>query len=251
MGRAVGIIPARYGSVRFPGKVLVPVGGTPLVVRVLEQVRRADCLDAVYVATDDPRVRAAVEAAGGQAVMTRPDHPSGTDRVAEAAAAVDADIVVNVQGDEPLVAPDLVRQVTLALRGDAPWDMATAAAPLRDPADLASPNVVKVVTDRTGRALYFSRCPIPFDRDAAFTLDGADPLWWRHIGIYGYRAAFLRRLVREPPCRLEQAEKLEQLRALDIGCRMKVIPAEHPGPGIDSPEDLARVEALLQTRKGP
>lgn len=246
MSRTVGIIPARYASVRFPGKVLAPLHGRPLIGWVLERVQQASCLDDVFVATDDVRVRAAVESMGGQVIMTRADHPSGTDRVAEAAASIGAERVINVQGDEPLIDPALIDRIGRALQDDARWDMATAATPMRDPADVASPHAVKVVTDRTGRALYFSRSPIPCDRDGAGRLDAEIPLYWRHIGIYGYQADFLHRVVQETPSLLEEMEKLEQLRALDLGCRMRVIPTEEFGIGVDTPEDLARVESLLQ-----
>lgn len=246
MNRIIGIIPARFASVRFPGKVLAPLHGRPLIAWVVERVQQASCLAEVYVATDDERVRDAVEAMGGRVVMTRPDHPSGTDRVAEAAERTRSDVVINVQGDEPLIDPVLVDQIGAALDQGETWDMATAATPMRDPVEVASPHAVKVVTDRTGRALYFSRSPIPFDRDRTGRLDADPPMHWRHIGIYGYRTEFLRRMVREAPSQLEEIEKLEQLRALDMGCRMKVIPAEDFGCGVDTPEDLTRVEALVQ-----
>ncbi len=239
--RIVGIIPARYASVRFPGKILTPICGRPLIQWVVERVQQAAALDEVVVATDDERIAAAVRDVGGRAVMTAPEHPSGTDRVAEAAAETDADIVINIQGDEPLIDAALIDDVARALAEDASWDMATAAAPITDATDVDSASVVKVVWDRDGRALYFSRSPIPHDRDGDAGYD-----YWRHIGIYGYQAAFLRRVVAEPPCRLELTEKLEQLRALDLGCRMKVIQTNHVGVGVDTPEDVSRVEELLR-----
>lgn len=252
--RVIGVIPARYASVRFPGKMLAPVGGRPLIHWVLERVNQARCLSEVLVATDDDRIRAAVEDAGGRAVMTRADHPSGTDRAAEAVRAArsaaadsdDAEVVVNIQGDEPLIDPGLIDAVAAALVEEADWEMATAACPIRDPAEAASPSVVKVVTARDGRALYFSRSPIPYDRDGSARAEDPLPPWWRHIGIYGYRAKALARLVAEPPCRLEQMEKLEQLRALDLGFRIKVLWASDAGLGVDLPEDVPRVEARMK-----
>jgi 3-deoxy-manno-octulosonate cytidylyltransferase (CMP-KDO synthetase) len=243
--RILGIIPARHASVRFPGKILTPIGGRPLIHWVLERVSRARRLTGVLVATDDDRIREAVEAVGGRAVMTRGDHPSGTDRVAEAAAG-NAEVIINIQGDEPLIDPGLIDAVADALTDASDWDMATAASPIRDRADVASPSVVKVVTARDGRALYFSRSPIPHDRDGIAGPDDAPPTYWRHLGIYGYRADALARLVAEPPCRLEQVEKLEQLRALDLGLRIRVLPTAEAGVGVDLPADVPRVEALLR-----
>ncbi len=238
----VGVIPARWNSTRFPGKSLAKVGGKPLIQWVLEGCRRARRLDALIVATDDERIRRAAEGLGARVVMTRSDHPSGTDRVAEAARSLSADVVANIQGDEPLIDPALIDRLVEVLSAEPRWEMATAAAPLMAGAE--SPSICKVVFDRDGRALYFSRCPIPFVRDPGFRSD--EPLHWRHIGIYLYRAGFLARLVAEPPCRLERAECLEQLRALDLGANIRVILTEHPGIGVDTPEDVPRAEALLR-----
>ena len=247
--KIIGVIPARYNSTRFPGKVLAPLCGRPLIHWVIERVSQVQCLSDVMVATDDHRVCTVAEAAGAKAVMTKPDHLSGTDRVAEAAAEIDVDIILNVQGDEPLIDPELVDQVGRVLAEDPSVDMATAAAPLYNPDDYVSPNVVKVVMGCNGQALYFSRAPIPYDRDGEHPIHGDhEPLYWRHIGIYGYQAAFLQRVVRTPPSRYEQVEKLEQLRALELGCRMTVIPAEDFGASVDTPEDLERVEAQIRAR---
>ncbi len=241
---AVGVIPARWGSTRLPGKSLIAIAGTPLVVRVWERVRRCTRLDRVLVATDDARIRDVVVAAGGEAVMTRADHPSGTDRVAEAVADLAAEVVVNVQGDEPLIDPDLIDRLVDAMRADPAWDMATAATPITDPAQVDTPSVVKVVCDASDRALYFSRAPIPFVRDP-----GGPPipeLHWRHLGLYGYRRAFLARLVATPPCATERAECLEQLRALHLGARMRVLRTTDAGIGVDTPQDVLYAEKVIR-----
>lgn len=244
--RVVGVIPSRWGSTRFPGKSLALIAGQPLLVRVVERVRRARRLDEILVATDDERIAAAARACGIRAAMTRPDHPSGTDRIAEAVQGLAADVVVNIQGDEPLIDPDLIDRVAAALADGDAWDMATAASPLRSAEELRNPDVVKVVRAADGRALYFSRAPIPFVRGAAADCAPVAGSHFRHVGIYGYRRGFLERLVREPPCALENLEKLEQLRALAMGCRMRVLDCDAPGIGVDSPADVPRAEALLR-----
>ena len=244
--RAVGVIPSRWGSTRFPGKSLAPIAGRPLVLRVVDRAKEAKSLDEVWVATDDERIFDAVTAAGAKAVMTRPDHASGTDRIAEAVADIDADVVVNIQGDEPLIDPALVDAVAQTLLADGgEWDMATAATPIADARELHSPDVVKVVCADNGGALYFSRSVIPFVRGAEAGFAPVPGRHWRHVGLYGYRRDFLERLVKTPPCALENLEKLEQLRALSIGGRIKVLPCAESGVGVDTPEDVARVEALL------
>ncbi len=245
--RAVGVIPARYGSTRLPGKSLISICGTPLVVRVVERARLCKALERVIVATDDARIVEVVRAAGAEAVMTRADHPSGTDRVAEAVAGIDAEIVVNVQGDEPLIDPDLIGKLVAALARDASWDMATAATPIHDAAMVAAPAVVKVVWDQRGRALYFSRSVIPCIRDAG-KVDPAG-LYWRHLGIYAYRRAFLQKLVAAPVCATERAESLEQLRALHLGARMLVVQTQDRGIGVDTPEDVTYVEGLIREQE--
>lgn len=244
--RVVGVIPARWASTRLPGKPLALIAGKPMIQRVIERVVLAESLDAVLVATDDRRIIDAVTSfniPGVNAVMTRADHPSGTDRIAEAVAGEPCDVVINIQGDEPLMDPALIdRLAEVMLSGD--WDMATAAAPIKSEADLKNPAVVKAVFGRDGQALYFSRAAIPFVRDAGTDAAGAH---WRHIGIYAYRREYLMRLVAEPPCRLEQLEKLEQLRALHIGCRMHVLQTGDIGIGVDTPDDILKVEAILDS----
>lgn len=245
------VIPARFASTRLPGKPLADIGGKPMVVRVLERARSAGAAS-VWVATDNEAVREAINAAGGDALMTRADHPSGTDRLAEV---VDVlgwgadDIVVNVQGDEPLIDPGLIAAVAQALADDPAAAIATAAHPLQDSAEFFNPNVVKVVCDAHERALYFSRAPMPWARDAFATaqdpLPGGLPAL-RHVGIYAYRAAFLRRYASLEISPLEQWEALEQLRALWHGYPIRVLRiAAAPAAGVDTPEDLERVRAVF------
>lgn len=244
--RVVGVIPARWGSTRFPGKSLALVGGKPLLAWVVERTRQAQQLAEILVATDDHRIADTARALGVGVVMTRADHPSGTDRIAEAIQNVDAPHVINIQGDEPLMDPALIDRIADTLVADSRWDMATAAAPIPSARELHNPDVVKVVRDATGRALYFSRATIPFVRGAAPDFAPVPGRHWRHIGIYGYQRAFLERLVREPPSALENLEKLEQLRALAIGCRMAVLETDLIGIGVDSPADVPQAEALLR-----
>ena len=245
--KTVGIIPSRYGSSRFPGKPLAMLAGKPLVAWVVDAVKKARSLDDVIVATDDARIVEAVEAHGGRAVMTPSELPSGTDRIACAAGDfADDDILVNIQGDEPLIDPELVDRLVARMKEDGRWDMATAVTPIRNAADLAAKTVVKVVLDRDDGALYFSRCPIPCDRDNEPDLSSG--LYVRHLGIYSYRGGFLKKYIAEPPCALERTEKLEQLRALWMGGRIAVIRTEDEGIGVDTPEDAARVEAMLLNR---
>ena len=247
-----GIIPSRFGSSRFPGKPIHVIAGKPLVAWVVEAVKQARRLDDVVVATDDERIVKAVEECGGKAVMTPSELPSGTDRIACAARIVcggdfaDDDILVNIQGDEPLIDPALIDELAAKLADDPRWDMATAVTPIKSAADLAAKTVVKVVLDRDDGALYFSRAPIPCDRDHEPEL--ASGLYVRHLGIYAYRGAFLKRYVSEPPCALEKSEKLEQLRALWMGAKIAVVRTEDEGVGVDTPEDAIRIEAILKDR---
>lgn len=236
------VIPARYQSARFPGKPLALIDGRPMIAHVYERARESGASD-VIVATDDERIAAAARAAGADVCITAMTHQSGTDRIAEvvrARAFAADDIVVNLQGDEPRMPAAIVRQVVAALAAQATAAIATAAAPIDSHAAYLDPNVVKVVTDRDGRALYFSRAPIPWDRDDAWSdraLAGAR----RHIGLYAYRAAALLRLASLAPTPLELLEKLEQLRALEHGMEIRVVDAaELPGADINTPEDLAR-----------
>ncbi len=255
--KTYGIIPSRFGSSRFPGKPLAILAGKPLVAWVVEAVRRAKTLDAVLVATDDARIADAVRACGGEAVMTPSELPSGTDRIACAARVfcaehggaadfADDDILVNIQGDEPLIDPALVDELALKLRMNAKWDMATAVTPIKSASDLAARTVVKVVLDHEDGALYFSRAPIPCDRD--HDPDLASGLYVRHLGIYAYRGAFLKRYIAEAPCALERTEKLEQLRALWMGAKIAVVRTDDEGVGVDTPEDAERVAAILEHR---
>jgi 3-deoxy-manno-octulosonate cytidylyltransferase (CMP-KDO synthetase) len=238
------IIPARYASTRFPGKPLADLNGKPMVAHVCERAAASGALS-VAVATDDERIQQAVQAHGHRALMTRADHPSGTDRIAEAAAALglgDADVVVNVQGDEPLIAPDLIASVAAVLERDSAASMSTACHPIDDEAAIVNPNVVKVVLDAAGHALYFSRSRIPYPREPA-------GVWYGHAGIYAYRVAFLQKFARLEPAPLERAESLEQLRALWHGyCIAVAVRAEEIPPGVHTPQDLEAVRRML--RKG-
>ncbi|HAS81422.1 MAG TPA: 3-deoxy-manno-octulosonate cytidylyltransferase [Verrucomicrobia bacterium] len=240
----IGVIPARWASTRLPGKSLVPLCGKPMIQRVVERAKAAHSLSSVLVATDDARIAEVVRGFGGDVVLTRPDHPSGTDRIAEAVAGVHADLVVNIQGDEPLLDPVLIDRLVEAMLADASWDMGTAAAPVQNNEDLESSSVVKVVWGAQHQALYFSRSVIPFVRDAQDK--GMKGLYWRHLGLYAYRTAFLQTLVATPPCALELAEKLEQLRALYLGARMVVIETSDTGIGVDTPADVDRVEKRIR-----
>jgi len=246
------VIPARYASSRLPGKPLADIGGRPMVLRVLDQALRAGA-ETVIVATDDARVQQAVEAAGHAAVLTSPAHQSGTERLVEVVETLgwpDDTLVVNVQGDEPLIDPALIREAArqLVLHEDAV--MATLAHAIHDPADFVNPNVVKVVTDQAGYALYFSRAPIPWPRDA-FAAGEAMPHELgalRHIGLYAYRAGFLRTYASLAPSPLERHEMLEQLRVLWHGHRISLgLVAGAPAPGVDTAEDLERVRARVAT----
>ena len=244
--RVVGVIPSRWGSTRFPGKSLALIGGRPLLAWVVERARQARRLDEVWVATDDDRIAVAARQFGAAVAMTRPEHPSGTDRIAEAIRSHDADVVVNIQGDEPLIDPGLIDQVAEVLATRTDLDMATAATPLVTAEELHNPDVVKVVRTLDGLALYFSRSVIPFVRGAEAHFAPVAGSHCRHVGIYGYQRAFLERLVKTPPCALENLEKLEQLRALALGCRMLVLDCAAVGIGVDSPADVPRAEALLR-----
>ena len=258
--KTYGIIPSRFGSSRFPGKPLAILAGKPLVAWVVEAVKKAKGLDEVLVATDDERIVKAVEEHGGKAVMTPSELPSGTDRIACAARNylgtdfADDDILVNIQGDEPLIDPALVEQLASKLKDDPRWSMATAVTPIKNASDFAAKTVVKVVLDRDDGALYFSRAPIPCDRDSEpdFSLNPSSPqsLYVRHLGIYAYRGAFLKKYIAEPPCPLEKTEKLEQLRALWMGAKIAVVRTEDEGVGVDTPEDAVRVGKILESRAG-
>lgn len=245
---AVAIIPARYASTRLPGKPLATIGGRPMVRRVVERVQLARSIGRVIVATDDERIRDAVAPTGVDVAMTRADHPSGTDRLAEVAAGLAHAVVVNVQGDLPLLDPAMIDRLVARMRADVDLPMVTLAQPIRDVEELASPHVVKVVADRRGRALYFSRSPIPHDRDGTRSPDA--PLGWRHIGLYAYRRDVLLRLAGLAPTPLEERERLEQLRALENGIAIGVEAWESEDAVIevDVQADLERAEAALGGR---
>ena len=253
----VAIIPARFGSTRLPGKPLSDIHGKPMIQHVHERVRRARRPDRVLVATDDERIAAVVRGFGGEAVMTSTAHATGTDRLAEAVAATDADIVINVQGDEPMVDPEGIDAAVDALARDPGLDISTLSLPLRDVEEMLSPSVVKVVSDARGEALYFSRSPIPMVRDtadprAAAAAAVARGLARKHVGLYVYRRAALLRFASLPATALEAAEGLEQLRALHHGMRIRVVEREGvSGPAVDTAEDLERVRALLAAQAAP
>jgi len=248
----VAIIPARFASTRLPGKPLSDINGKPMIRHVHDRAGRARLVDRVVVATDDERIATVVRGFGGEVVMTSPTHASGTDRLAEAVQSIDAEIVVNVQGDEPMLDPDAIDVAVRALQADAALDIATLSVPFRDEDEFLSPSAVKVVVDAGGDALYFSRSRIPAVRDAAGPRDAARlalarRLVRKHVGLYVYRRAALLRLAALPPAPLEQAEGLEQLRALHHGLRIGVAHVDAPSPAVavDTPEDLERVRALL------
>jgi 3-deoxy-manno-octulosonate cytidylyltransferase (CMP-KDO synthetase) len=242
--KVLGLIPARFASTRFPGKPLAPIAGVPLIQRVVEQCRKAKSLSDVIVATDDTRIWETVQNFCS-VEMTRPEHPSGSDRIAEVAGRCECDAVVNIQGDEPLIDPAVIDAVATALNEA---EMSTAATRIRSASDHDNPNVVKVVVNAAGRALYFSRRTIPYLREAA-SRSGDEQLaafpFLKHLGIYGYRRETLLRLVQFPVSPLESAEKLEQLRALENGIQIAVVKVDYDSVGVDSPDDVGRVERLL------
>jgi 3-deoxy-manno-octulosonate cytidylyltransferase (CMP-KDO synthetase) len=256
MTKAVGIIPARWGSTRFPGKALHEIGGKPLLQHVWERCRRAKRLDRLIIATDDFRIAETAFNWGAEVAMTSAKHESGTDRIAEVAAKLKPFAhVINIQGDEPLIDPKLIDRLVRELQRDKKLEMITAAHPFEDPGDAQSPHQVKVVLNKKGEALYFSRAAIPASRNGG--LQTADelrrrfgkrrslPLYFRHQGIYGYRRDLLLRFVRWKPSPLERAESLEQLRALENGVKIQVVMTGSGSPGVDTPEDAKAVAASL------
>lgn len=247
--RVAGIIPARYASSRRPGKPLALIAGKSMIQRVYEQCMKSELLQSVCVATDDARIAEAVQAFGGRAAMTRADHPSGTDRVAEAASQLEADIVVNIQGDQPFIAPSMIDEAVAPLLEEDPEEVSTLMFPITNEDDLHNPNVVKVVTDLAGRALYFSRSLIPYPRGAE------EHTVFEHVGLYVYRKDTLMRLTRLPATPLERVESLEQLRWLQHGLRIRVTESAVPdrafhGFSIDTQEDFERAEQMLLERAG-
>jgi len=245
-GRSVlAVIPARFASTRFPGKMIAPLAGKPLVVHTYAQACKAELVSHALIAADDDRVIEAVRPHGVAVVMTRAGHPSGTDRIAEVAEHADASIIVNVQGDEPLIDPGTIDAAIRPLLEDPQLPMATVRHPITEPEAISDPNVVKVVCDARGRALYFSRHPIPYVRDWE---DGASSprCHWQHVGLYAYRREFLLEYARMAQTPLEELEKLEQLRALENGFPIAVVETQHRSIGVDTPEDLERVRLLVE-----
>ena len=244
--RIIGIIPARYGSTRLEGKPLKDIGGKPMIQRVYEAAQQAQWLDQVYVATDDARIVAAVEQFGGNVRLTSADHKTGTDRIAEVAAELDVEIVVNLQGDEPLVNPAMIDEVIQPLVEDTQLPMSTLCVPILEEEALHDPNVVKVVFNQKGDALYFSRSLIPYPRKR----DNFQA--YEHLGLYAYRKDFLLTYIALPQSRLEINESLEQLRVLEAGYQLKVVVSAHPydGVSVDTPEDLEKVRQIVQARMG-
>lgn len=252
--KAVAVIPARYSSTRLPGKPLLDIAGKPLVVWVAERARAASSISRTIVATDDPRIVDAASAAGFDAVITRADHLSGTDRIAEVAHNLSADIIVNVQGDEPLIDPETINRAVNALIEDPEAQISTTWEPITDQADVVNPSVVKVTFDENGYATGFSRNPIPspnqaIEKQGSIEALGADPAllltFRKHTGLYAYRRDFLLKFARWPASESETRESLEQLRALDRGVKIKVVEAASPSIGVDTPEDLERVRGIM------
>jgi 3-deoxy-manno-octulosonate cytidylyltransferase (CMP-KDO synthetase) len=245
MSKAVGIIPARFRSTRFPGKPLYLIAGKPLLRHVLERCRRAKNLDSIIIATDDMRIANAAFGWGAQVALTSPRHQSGTDRIAEVVRkAKQFAFIINIQGDEPLVDPRLIDRLVEKLRSDRKINIVTAAHPFDDPAEASSPHQVKVVVDLMGRALYFSRTAIPFLRQRS------RENYLRHQGIYGFRREALLQFVKWKPTALERAESLEQLRALEKGVKVHVLVTKHGSPGVDTPADALALEQKLARAKG-
>ncbi len=242
--KVLAVVPARYASTRFPGKIIAPAAGKPVVYHTYLQAQKATLVDEVLIATDAEEVVEALRPYDARVVMTRKDHPSGTDRIAEIAANTDAEIIVNVQGDEPLIDPKTIDDTVRPLLDDPDLPMSTARNLITLPEQIENPSVVKVVCDVRGYALYFSRWPIPYIRDAA-DRGAAATCYWQHVGIYVYRRDFLLRFAKMPQTPLEKLEKLEQLRVLENGLKIAVVDTEYDSVGVDTPEDLERVNALL------
>jgi 3-deoxy-manno-octulosonate cytidylyltransferase (CMP-KDO synthetase) len=239
--KAVGIIPARWGSTRFPGKPLFRIAGRPLLWHVWERSCRARALDSVIIATDEMRIAEAAFDWGAEVCLTSPKHASGTDRIGEVAAKLrGVGAVLNIQGDEPLIDPRLLNQLVRKMERDPRIEMITAVHPFADPAEAQSPHQVKAVLDRQSRALYFSRSPIPYPRNAQKSVR-----YFRHQGVYGYRREFLLRFIRWQPTPLEKLEALEQLRALENGVNIHVVVTKRGSPGVDTPDDVAEIERQL------
>ena len=245
--KITAVIPARFASTRFPGKALAEIGGKPMIQHVYERTSRAKLVSRTIVATDDPRIADAVRQIGGEVIMTSASHETGTDRLAEVALGLDSNVIVNVQGDEPLICPDMIDQAIQPFLEDAGLQMGTLKTRIKCLHDFLSPNVVKVVTDNQGYALYFSRSPLPFFRDKWKDLKDESfccgkLLCYKHVGLYVYRRDFLLKFASMPPTFLEISEKLEQLRAVENGVRIRVIETEFESIGVDTPDDLAKAQ---------
>ncbi len=241
MPKFLGIIPARYASSRLPGKPLVDINGKTMLEHVYRRALISDVFFRIIIATDDKRIYEAAEKFGAEAAMTREDHPNGTSRAAEIASAIDTDYVINIQGDEPMLDPRLLRELADGIAADESADSATACMEITDEEDINNPNIVKVARALNGRALYFSRSPLPYRREAA----GCKI--YEHIGIYAYKKDFLMKLITLPDTPLQQTESLEQLKILEHGYSMAVIPTKYPseGPNVNTPEDLELVRKIL------
>ncbi|MCA9409321.1 MAG: 3-deoxy-manno-octulosonate cytidylyltransferase [Candidatus Omnitrophica bacterium] len=242
MKKILGVIPARWASTRFPGKVLALIAGKPMIQHVWEQAKQSTKLTDVIIAADDEQVLQAAKKFGAQAVLTDVNHASGTDRIAQAVKDLSADIIINIQGDEPLIRPEVIDSLIAAFDREPACLMATAIKKINDVQELNNPNIVKVVIDCQYNALYFSRALIPYNRD-----NGKTDVY-KHQGIYAYQRDFLLKIVKLPPSKLEQSEKLEQLRVLEAGYKIKTVETDYESIGVDSPEDIGRVEEILKKR---
>ncbi len=240
--KVLGVIPARYQSTRLPGKPLLQIAGKPMIQWVYEAAHTATLVDEIVVATDDQRIFDAVKQFGGAVEMTSANHPTGTDRLAEVARRHQCDLVINIQGDEPLIQGEVVDSIVRPLMDNSDLSMSTAKVRLVEQAQIDEPSVVKVVTDENGLALYFSRSPIPYPRKKEAAR------YWKHVGLYGYRRDFLLKYVELPQSQLELAESLEQLRVLSYGYRIQVIEVAQDSVGVDTPDDLERVRAILENK---
>jgi len=243
--KVLAVIPARHASSRFPGKPLAPIAGKPMIQHVVERVRRAELVTRVVVATDEASIKDVVEGFGGEAILTRHDHRTGSDRVAEVATHVQAEIYVNVQGDEPLIDAGTIDAVVSAMLEDDSVQVATPCTAILQPGDIMDPNIVKVVRDFDGNALYFSRAPIPWVRDTAESVAARH---WKHLGLYGFRRDALLEFPTLPPGELERLEQLEQLRWLENGFRIRVVETDYDAVSVDVPSDVERVEKLMRER---
>ncbi len=243
--RAVGVIPARWASTRFEGKVIAPIHGRPMIQHVWQRCKHSRFLEDIIIACDDERVLKTAQEFGAKAVMTSLSHASGTDRIAEAVRDINAEIIVNIQADEPLIHHNVIDDLVCAIRDDETVSMATVVKVMDTMAEVNNPNIVKAVIDRKGYALYFSRSVIPYNREKK----GLDQIrYYKHLGIYAYRKDFLMAFSKMPRSRLEETEQLEQLRALEAGVRIKTVVTDKETIGVDTPEDLAKVEAILNGR---